>query len=608
MDNLAVDQRELRDTSKEPHSRAVMDFQILVSQALKTLRGLGSDFASHADRLTFLRERLEEGRLHLAVLGQFKRGKSTLLNAFLGQALLPTSVVPLTAIPTFIYYGPELRMQVLYQDERPPKEYANLSFEELSRTLEGLVTEEGNPRNHLGVLQVEIYHPAEILKHGVVLIDTPGIGSTFTHNTEATLNFLPQCDAALFVLSADPPLTEVEADFLKRVKSCVTRLFFIFNKIDYLNAEELETAVDFFKRMLREKLETQDDHHTFCVSARRALDAKLSNDSREWQQSGLAAVEHQLMNFLLSEKTAALCDALGKKVRDILQDSVMRLRLAIESMKMPLADLERRLEIFAKEVKNAERERVIAQDLLVGDRKRSLQLLEERAEELRQRSACHLEDVVAACFSAMQEGDVTEEAILDALAEEVTRFFQTSAGDISTEFGHYVSEILRPHQRRADEIIELIRKVAAELFEIPYHAPESSEAFEIRRKPHWVLRKRVPTLPIVVPEETFDKLLPSSIRISRLKKRLSRQIQTLVRHNVENLRWATLQNLNDAFHRFGLTLDQRFEETIAATHGAIQAGYRKRKEHAEAIADEVAEMEASAQQLADLSNQLHGAL
>jgi len=244
---------------------------------------------------------------------------------------------------------------------------------------------------------------------------------------------------------------------------------------------------------------------------------------------------------------------------------------------------------------------------LAGDRKRALQLLEERAEELRQRSAEHLEKVVEACFSTMQDGDVSEGAILDALAEEVTNFFQTSAGETSTNFGGYVTEVLRPHQQRADELIELIRKAAAELFEIPYHAPESSEAFEVRRKPHWVLRKRVPTLPIVVPEEAFDKLLPTSIRISRLKKRLSRQIQTLVRHNVENLRWATLQNLNDAFHRFGLTLDQRFQETIEATHGAIQAAYRKRKEHTEAIADEVARMESTARVLTDLAHQLRPA-
>ena len=193
---------------------------------------------------------------------------------------------------------------------------------------------------------------------------------------------------------------------------------------------------------------------------------------------------------------------------------------------------------------------------------------------------------------------------MDALAEEVTTFFQDSAEEVSRGFGLHVTDTLRPHQERADELIELIRRAAAELFDIPYHAPESSEAFEMKRRPHWVLRKRVPNLPIVVPEEALDKLLPSGLRISRLKKRLSRQIDTLVRHNVENLRWATLQNLNDAFRRFGLTLDQRFQETIAATHGAIQAAYMKRKEHAEAIVEDVARLESAAETLTKICEEI----
>jgi hypothetical protein len=219
---------------------------------------------------------------------------------------------------------------------------------------------------------------------------------------------------------------------------------------------------------------------------------------------------------------------------------------------------------------------------------------------LRSRSIEHLEGVVEASFSAMKDGDVSEQAILDALAEEVTSFFQASADEVSGGFGLHVAETLRPHQQRADELIELIRKAAAELFEIPYHAPESSEAFEMKRRPYWVLRKRVPTLPIVVPEEALDKLLPAGLRVSRLKKRLSRQIDTLVRHNVENLRWATLQNMNDAFRRFGLTLDQRFQQTIEATHGAIEAAYVRRKEHAEAIAEDLARFEEAAGNLTEI--------
>lgn len=578
-------------------SKASMDLQLLLGEATRILDELGPDFSPDKEKLVSLRLRLEEGRFHLAVLGQFKRGKSTLLNALVGEALLPTSVVPLTAIPTFLEFGPEIRVRVCYQDERPPKEFPASSAEEASRILQGFVTEAGNPKNRLGVMQVDIFHPAPILQHGVVLIDTPGIGSTFTHNTEATLNFLPQCDAALFVVSADPPLTEVEAEFLKAVTARIKRMFFIFNKVDYLDETERKVALSFFEKVLTEKLETKNNYPIFCISARRGLEAKVSNNFQVWTESGLHDVENHLVCFLASEKAQALCEALGRKTRDVIEDILMRLRLSIKSLQMPLEDLEQRLEIFSKELKTAERERLAAQDLLTGDRKRTLQHLEHEAELLRKRSAEHLERVVEASFGALKDGDVSEQQILDGLAEEVSLFFQTSAEEVSQQFGREVAEVLRPHQQRADELIERIRKAAAQLFNISYHAPDSSEAFEVKRRPHWVLRKRVPTLPIVIPEESLDKLLPATMRISRLKKRLSRQIDTLVKHNVENLRWATLQNLNDAFRRFGLTLDQRFQETIAATHGAMQAAYEKRKQHEAAISEEVARFEASAREL-----------
>jgi GTPase Era involved in 16S rRNA processing len=588
-------------------ARSSLDFQLLLGQAVKSVRDLGTEFTLDAEKLLALRTRMEEGRFHLAVLGQFKRGKSTLLNSFLGQPLLPTSVVPLTAIPTFLEYGPELHVRVRFQDERPAKKFSEKSVEELVSVLQGFVTEEGNPRNRLGVLQVEIQHPADILQHGVVLIDTPGIGSTFTHNTEATLNFLPQCDGALFVVSADPPLTEVEARFLNEVQQRVSRLFFIFNKIDYLNEQEKEAALGFFRKILAERTQGGDQHPIFCVSARRALDARLLGDQNLWEQSGLEDVEAHLTDFLVSEKTRTLREALGKKVSDMLEEVVMRLRLSIRSLQMPLHDLEDRLKVFETELKNAERQRIAAQDLLIGDRKRTLERLEEEAQGLREKSVTHLEQVVESSFSAMEDGEFQEASVLDALAEEVTSFFQSSAEAVSLGFGRHVTETLRPHQDRADELIENIRRAAAELFDIPYHAPESAEAFEMKRRPYWVLRKRVPTLPIVIPEEALDKLLPASLRITRLKKRLSRQIDALVRHNVENLRWATLQNLNDAFHRFGTILDQRFEETIAATHGAIQAAYTRRKKHFEAIVEDVARFEDAASNLAAIARDIHEA-
>ncbi|MDA8407313.1 MAG: dynamin family protein [Deltaproteobacteria bacterium] len=143
---------------------SVLRFGKLLGEATTKVLCLGGDFAAELAKLVALKERLEEGRFHLAILGQFKRGKSTLLNALIGESILPTSVVPLTAIPTFVEYGPERGVRVHYQDDKPSDEFWNKTPEEMNKILQAFVTEEGNPENHLGVLQVDIVHPAEILK------------------------------------------------------------------------------------------------------------------------------------------------------------------------------------------------------------------------------------------------------------------------------------------------------------------------------------------------------------------------------------------------------------------------------------------------------------
>jgi hypothetical protein len=105
-----------------------------------------------------------------------------------------------------------------------------------------------------GDLQVEISHPAPILHHGVVLIDTPGIGSTYDHNTDVTYEFLPQVDAAIFIASVDPPLSRAEKDFLVAIREHAAKLFFILNKVDYVADAERRELVEFLRTVLATEL------------------------------------------------------------------------------------------------------------------------------------------------------------------------------------------------------------------------------------------------------------------------------------------------------------------------------------------------------------------
>lgn len=571
----------------------------LLAQVVEQVAHLGPGFSADRQKLEELHDRLAEERFHLAVLGQFKRGKSTLLNALLGEALLPTSVVPLTAIPTFLFPGSTLQARIVYSDEQAPETFTAQQPVQLTEVLARFVTEAGNPHNQRNVAYVEVFHPAPLLRQGVVLIDTPGVGSTFRHNTEATLNFLPQCDAALFLVSADPPLTEVEVEFLKEVRAKVARLFFILNKVDYLDAAEQQAALSFLKTVLREQVGLDDPEPIFSISARQGLEARQTGNLQLWEHSGLVELEDHLLHFLVSDKTTVLQTALAGKAVDLLADILMRLRLTIRSLQLPLATLAERQQLFEQKLAEAEQQRFAAQDLLAGDHKRLTALLEEQAKQLRQRARDHLGQIARTVIAQSGKETPDEQAVEEALAEAVPGFFERELGKMSRTFEQRVSEVLEPHQRRADALVETVRRGAAELFEVSYHPLDSAGAFIVDRQPYWVTHQwRTSLNPF--PPQLIDRFLPGRVQQRRRWKRLQHQIEELVIKNVENLRWATRLNLDQAIRHFSSILDERLEKTGIATQEAIQAAYRQRQERTEAIAETVARLETSAQGLEEL--------
>ena len=568
------------------------DVQVLLEQTVEQLNGLENDFSREISSLNELKDRFLTGRFHLAVLGQFKRGKSTLLNALLGQAVLPTAVVPLTAIPTFIQADQKLSAKVLFEDKKLPVEYMAGESHKLIDFLSKYVAETNNPANQLNVQQVEVFHPAEILRSGVVLIDTPGIGSTFKHNTEATLNFLPQCDAAMFLVSADPPITEVEIEFLKQVRRKIPKLFFILNKADYLTEQEKEEILSFVKKVISEQVGVEKETDIFCVSARFGLQARQNLDEALWSKSGLDKVEKYLVDFLANEKTEALRLAVRKKASDILTDVLMQIQLLVKSLQMPIDDLEKRLEVFTEKLAELEQAKLSEMDILEGDKKRAHEFLEEHSEQLRRKSRAYLNGIVEEAFAKSEPEQLSEDAIETVLAEAIPGFFEHQMGKSTEIFQDKMRQVLGPHRERLNKLIGSIRQTAAELFDIPYQQVQTVQDFEVEKRPYWVSHQWARSFQRI-PRGMFDKLLPSGIRKSQLTKRAMEQINELVTQNVENLRWAVYQNIDKSFIRFHSELQGRFEQTLIATRDAIEAALKKRKEHSEQIAGELTRLDSA---------------
>jgi GTP-binding protein EngB required for normal cell division len=189
--------------------------------------------------------RINEGRFFVACVGQFKRGKSTLLNALVGEEILPTGVVPVTTVPTVLRYGEQKAARVLIESK-----WKTIRPEDLPQ----YVSEELNPENKKRVEGVEGFLPSPLLASGMCLVDTPGIGSVFAGNTETTKDFIPQIDAAILVVGADPPISGEELALIEAVAANVDQILIVLNKIDRVSPADRQQASAFARKVLNARL------------------------------------------------------------------------------------------------------------------------------------------------------------------------------------------------------------------------------------------------------------------------------------------------------------------------------------------------------------------
>ena len=215
-----------------------------LGQLARIARTLG--LVAVAEDAKLFAARVAEGRFFVVCVGQFKRGKSSLLNALVNDRVLPTGVVPVTSVVTVMRHGSARAARVRRRDGA----WEPVPIDRLA----DYVSEERNPGNREEVAAVEVLLPDPLLETGMCLVDTPGLGSVFTASTEATRAFLPHIDAALVVVGADPPISADELDLLHAAAERVVNLIVVLNKADRLPDEERAEARAFTERILREHL------------------------------------------------------------------------------------------------------------------------------------------------------------------------------------------------------------------------------------------------------------------------------------------------------------------------------------------------------------------
>jgi GTP-binding protein EngB required for normal cell division len=196
--------------------------------------------------LESLVERAAAPRYEIAVFGPVNSGKSSLLNWWLGQGVLPTGVIPVTAVPTRILRGarPNARVKV-----------AANPWREIPLTdLAGYVTEAGNPANVKRVLEIVIEIPGDRLTEGVCLMDTPGLGSLASAGAAQTLEYLPQCDLGIQLIEAGGLFAREDLAVARALLDGGSDVLIALSKADRLTASELSASLTYVSETIAREL------------------------------------------------------------------------------------------------------------------------------------------------------------------------------------------------------------------------------------------------------------------------------------------------------------------------------------------------------------------
>jgi small GTP-binding protein len=389
--------------------------QELLQRLATALERFGADVA--ADDLRRFQEAREQltGLFLLVIAGEFNSGKSSFINALLGERVLPEGVTPTTDRINILRHGPEVS--------------------ELLRA----------------AYLLERTHPADVLRE-INIVDTPGTNAIIRRHEELTRDFVPRSDLVLFVTSADRPFTESERGFLEQIRQWGKKIVFIVNKIDILaRPEEREEVVRYVSEHATALL--GEAPQIFAVSAREAQEArgggkdgkdgKGGKDQEKeelWSKSGFGAVEDYLLNTLDQEERVRLKLLnplnVGLRLASKYKDATFeRLKLLAQDVEA-IQNIDQQLALFHQEMLRDFEPRLARLDVLLGDmERRGIQFFDETIRIGRIKSLMDSEGVKRA-FEREVIGETTREMedevnrVIDWIVERNLRLWQDISGYI----------------------------------------------------------------------------------------------------------------------------------------------------------------------------------
>jgi Dynamin family len=555
----------------------------LLLTALAELSSLGND----DDRATLdgLCGRLHEGRLRVLIAGEAKRGKSTLVNALLRRPLLPMGVTPLTAVATTVRYGHDEGATVVFHPGRA--ESFPLS------ALEDLVTERGNPGNCRNVVSATVVVDAPVLARGAELVDTPGTGSVYPHNTAAAEAALGTMDAAVFVLTADPPISASERELMCRVAELSVTMFVVLNKADYLagyqtgsrglaapgttvsplggagadGSSDLAEALEFTASVASQT--TGRPVHVYPLSARAALSGG---------DPGFAAFAADFTAYLGQDGAGDLRLSVAAQARRLTQSLLDEVLLSRHAVQMRTGSAAERVDEFATRLATVDARGQDAVDLAQAESARLLASLNAAAEKVARDAAADV--------GRQMEASLTGE-LRSAPAAEIQRTGRARLGELAVEAAerwrqqqaeHLEDSLARLEARLTQDLqteLDAVRDAAAELLGLTLTVPGPGDRLAPDMRFFYLAGEHAGQTELLA--GAVRRRLPGDAGRRRARAYLHREAANLVPQQIGRARGDLQYRLAEATRQLVRSIGARYAESTFRLGSALRtaAGVRE---------------------------------
>lgn len=360
--------------------------------------------------------------IDVAILGQFKAGKSSFLNSLIGKPILPVGVIPVTTTITRLQHGKKEKAIVRHYDGKQ-NEVDIAAIEEFT-------SEAKNPANQKNVEVVDIELPSLGKYPGLRMVDTPGLGSILKYHMETSANWLPEVGTALVSISSDRPLADNDLQLIRDLRKHTPKIVLLLTKADLLSPEQQEEVVHFFRTAIQREV-----HEEFPI-----LLYSTRLDTERWKQR----VEEEIFRPLSANREGEFQNILRHKVQSLGKGCLNYLEIALKTSLQADRDREglRRLilddkvnySLIGEELSQIARENAQQTRLLILQRLENLQepvLKRKLAENLRQ-------EMPSWNGNLWKLTRRYEEWLGETLREELTRISQT-------DYRHFLGTLRKAH-------------------------------------------------------------------------------------------------------------------------------------------------------------------